>query len=74
MNARLYLYSDLRGTHAWAATLDAFRRATGATWGVRACAGEIEPPSGYVKTGRGLADDPAVPLPTMRAFVHALAP
>lgn len=56
---RLYFYSDLRGVHGWFATLDAFRKATGALWGVRVAHVDIEAPAGFVKSG-SLANDAAV--------------
>lgn len=58
---KLYYYTDFNGHEGWYPNLAAFRKGTKATMGWRVCSENVPAPSGYVKTGRGLANEPAVP-------------
>ena len=81
----LYLYSDLRGRVAWAEDAGMARDLTNAPpktkmW--RTVSADQQVPDGYVRTGRGLANDPVVratapsasPTPAADALAKAAPP
>lgn len=59
---KLYLYTNMAGIVGWAKSAAEFRKANNLTVGyaVRVASATYEAPPGYTKTGRGLANDPAI--------------
>ena len=64
---KLYYYSTMVGIQGWSATLESFRQSNGlvkTAFAVRCAHIGVEPPAGYRKTGRELANDPVVRVGT----------
>ena len=71
---KLYLYWDMGQILGWFPNLETFKKQVNAAKGVRVAQDGYDAPKGYRKTGRGLANEPAEAIPTVRDFVKALSP